>query len=117
MIVAISAVVVVLIGAGAAHLASERWVMPEARHLLLLAGAGLFLIFGHFFIFMAYRVGPTSAVAPFYYCFTVWAVISGLLVFGQFPNTLAVCGILLVVASGLTIVSLDQRKRRLTVVA
>jgi len=117
MIVAISAVVVVLIGAGAAHLASEHWVMPETRHLLLMAGAGFFLIFGHFFIFMAYRVGPTSAVAPFYYCFTVWAVISGLLVFGQFPNTLAVCGILLVVGSGLTIVSLDQRKRRLTVVA
>ncbi|MBZ9993476.1 DMT family transporter [Mesorhizobium sp. BH1-1-4] len=117
MIVAISAVVVVLIGAGAAHLMSERWVMPEARHLMLMAGAGFFLIFGHFFIFMAYRVGPTGAVAPFYYCFTVWAVISGLLVFGQFPNTLAVCGILLVVASGLTIVSLDQRKRRLTVIA
>lgn len=117
MIVAISAVVVVLIGAGAAHLVSERWVMPEAHHLLLMAGAGFFLIFGHFFIFMAYRVGPTSAVAPFYYCFTVWAVISGLLVFGQFPNALAVCGILLVVGSGLTIVSLDQRRRRLTVVA
>ncbi|TIX01698.1 MAG: DMT family transporter [Mesorhizobium sp.] len=117
MIVAISAVVVVLIGAGAAHLVSERWVMPGAHHLLLMAGAGFFLIFGHFFIFMAYRVGPTSAVAPFYYCFTVWAVISGLLVFGQFPNALAVCGILLVVGSGLTIVSLDQRKRRLTVVA
>ena len=59
MIVAISAVVVVLIGAGAAHLVSERWVMPEARHLILMAGAGFFLIFGHFFIFMAYRVGPT----------------------------------------------------------
>ncbi|RWC55122.1 DMT family transporter [Mesorhizobium sp.] len=117
MIVAISAVVVVLIGAGAAHLVSERWVMPGTHHLLLMAGAGFFLIFGHFFIFMAYRVGPTSAVAPFYYCFTVWAVISGLLVFGQFPNVLAVCGILLVVGSGLTIVSLDQRKRRLTVVA
>ena len=117
MIVAISAVVVVLIGAGVAHLVSESWVMPETRHLLLMAGAGFFLIFGHFFIFMAYRVGPTGAVAPFYYCFTVWAVISGLLVFGQFPNALAVCGILLVVASGLTIVSLDQRKRRLTVVA
>ncbi|ADV12723.1 DMT family transporter [Mesorhizobium ciceri] len=117
MIVAISAVVVVLIGAGAAHLVSERWVMPGAHHLLLMAGAGFFLIFGHFFIFMAYRVGPTSAVAPFYYCFTVWAVISGLLVFGQFPNTLAICGILLVVGSGLTIVSLDRRQRRLAVVA
>ncbi|SFO60470.1 EamA-like transporter family protein [Mesorhizobium sp. NFR06] len=117
MIVAISAVVVVLIGSGAAHLVSERWVMPEGRHLLLIAGAGLFLIFGHFFIFMAYRIGPTSAVAPFYYCFTVWAVISGLLVFGQFPNALAVCGILLVMASGLAIVSLDERRRRLAMVA
>lgn len=117
MIVAISAVLVVLVGAGLAHLVSEQWVVPEGRHLLLIAGAGLFLIFGHFFIFMAYRVGPTSAVAPFYYSFTVWAVISGLLVFGQLPNALAVCGILLVVASGLVIVSLDERRRRLTVVA
>ena len=117
MIVAISAVVVVLAGSGAAHLVSEQWVMPQGRHLLLIAGAGLFLIFGHFFIFMAYRVGPTSAVAPFYYCFTVWAVISGLLVFGQFPNALAVCGILLVMASGLAIVSLDERRRRLALVA
>ncbi|WP_352748070.1 DMT family transporter [Mesorhizobium sp. M0701] len=117
MVVAISAVIVVLAGAGVAHLVSEQWVVPEIRHLLLMGGAGLFLIFGHFFIFMAYRVGPTSVVAPFYYCFTVWAVISGLVVFRQLPNALAVCGILLVVASGLTIVSLDERKRRLTVVA
>ncbi|MER8839099.1 DMT family transporter [Mesorhizobium sp. M0684] len=117
MIVAISAVIVVLAGAGVAHLASEQWVVPEIRHLLLMGGAGLFLIFGHFFIFMAYRVGPTSVVAPFYYCFTVWAVISGVVVFRQLPNALAICGILLVVASGLTIVSLDERKRRLTVVA
>jgi drug/metabolite transporter (DMT)-like permease len=91
--------------------------MPQPHHLLLMAAAGFFLIFGHFFIFMAYRVGPSGVVAPFYYCFTVWAVISGLLVFDQLPNTLAICGILLVVASGLIIVSLDERRRRLTVVA
>ena len=36
------AVVVVLIGAGAAHLVSESWVMPETRHLLLIAGAAFF---------------------------------------------------------------------------
>jgi drug/metabolite transporter (DMT)-like permease len=117
MIVAISAVLVVLVGAGLAHLVTERWVVPGAHHLLLMAGAGFFLIFGHFFIFMAYRVGPTAVVAPFYYCFTVWAVISGLMVFGQLPNPLAIVGILLVVASGLAIVLLDQRRRRLAVVA
>jgi drug/metabolite transporter (DMT)-like permease len=117
MIVAISAVIVVLAGAVVAHLTFETWTPPETPHLLLLAGAGFFLIFGHFFIFMSYRVGPTGAVAPFYYCFSAWAVISGLVVFGQFPNALAVAGIVLVVASGLTIVLLDERKRRLAPVA
>ena len=117
MIVAISAVLVVLAGAGIAHLLTERWVVPGPHHLLLMAGAGFFLIFGHFFIFMAYRVGPAQLVAPLYYSFSVWAVISGLVVFGQFPNGLAIAGMLLVVASGLAIVLLDERKRRLTVVA
>jgi len=117
MIVAISAVIVVLVGAGAVHLVSESWVAPGPRHLMLLVGAGLFLIFGHFFIFMAYRIGPTGVVAPFYYTFTLWAVISGVIVFNDLPNTLALCGIGLVVASGLTIVMLDERRRRLTVVA
>jgi len=117
MIVAISAVIVVLVGAGVAHLLTEEWVMPGQRHLTLLLGAGLFLIFGHFFIFMAYRIGPTGVVAPFYYSFTVWAVISGLIVFSELPNALALAGIALVVASGLTIVMLDERRRRLTVVA
>ncbi|OEO28922.1 hypothetical protein VW23_027975 [Devosia insulae DS-56] len=117
MIVAMSAIIVVLLGAAAMHLLTENWVVPQTRHLLLLAGAGLFLIFGHFFIFMAYRVGPTGVVAPFYYFFTFWAVLSGLVVFGQFPNLLAISGIVLVVAAGLTIVVLDERKRRLVPVA
>lgn len=117
MIVAISAVIVVLVGAGAMHLATEAWIMPGPRHVALLLGAGLFLIGGHFFIFMAYRIGPTAAVAPFFYSFTIWAVLSGLIAFGELPNMLALCGIALVVASGLAIVLLDERRRRVTVIA
>lgn len=112
LIVAMSAVLIVLCGAGAAHLLSERWVMPGLNHVLLLLGSGFFLIIGHFFIFMAYRIGPTGVVAPFYYFFTLWAVLSGLLVFQQFPNALAIAGIALVVASGLAVVYLDNRKRK-----
>lgn len=113
MIVAVSAVLVVLVGSGVAHLLFERWVTPQPHHLALLGGAGLLLIFGHFFLFLAYRIGPTGVVAPFSYAFTVWAVISGLLVFGALPNPLAIGGIVLVVGSGLLIVTLDQRSRRL----
>lgn len=112
LIVAMSAVVVVVIGAGAAHLAAETWVTPSPRHLLLLAGSGFFLVFGHFFIFTAYRTAATATVAPFYYAFTVWAVISGFAVFGELPNALASAGILFVAGSGLAIVLMDRRSRR-----
>lgn len=61
---------------------------------------------------MAYRVGPIHAAAPFYYFFTVWAIIAGLVAFGDFPNLLAVAGIGLVLASGLAIVLVDRRARR-----
>ena len=69
-------------------------------------------MFGHFLIFMAYRIGPTQLVAPFFYTFTLWAMISGSLVFGALPNPLALAGIALVVASGLAVVLLDERSRR-----
>ena len=111
LIVAFSAAVVVLAGAAAMHLLTETWVAPGAWHLALLCGSGLFLMGGHFFIFTAYRVGPTRVVAPFYYTFTLWAVISGVLVFGHLPNRLALAGIALVAASGLAVVLLDGRRR------
>jgi drug/metabolite transporter (DMT)-like permease len=117
IVVALSAAVVVLIGATAAHLGFEAFVMSDGRDVLLLGGAGFFLIFGHFFIFMAYRVGSIQSVAPFYYSFTLWAVMSGVIVFGHLPNRLALAGILLVVASGLAVVHLDGRRRRLSPVA
>ena len=112
LVVAFGATLVVLLGAGLVHLLFEDWVAPTTRHLALLGGAGLFLFGGHFFIFMAYRIGPASTVAPFYYFFTFWAVISGVIVFEQLPNPLALAGILLVVASGIAVVLVDQRQRR-----
>ena len=112
LVVAFSAALVVLAGAATAHVLTETWVAPGPRHLALLAGSGLFLMGGHFFLFTAYRSGPTHAVAPFYYTFTLWAVISGVLVFGHLPNRLALAGIVLVAASGLAVVLLDERRRR-----
>jgi drug/metabolite transporter (DMT)-like permease len=112
LIVAFSAIIIVMIGAGGAHLTFERWVMPEGRHLLLLLGAGLFLMIGHISISAAYRTGDPGVVAPFYYMFAVWAVISGVVVFNTVPNTLAFVGIALILASGITVALLDERKRR-----
>lgn len=112
LVVALCAILMVMVGAGIATLVLEKWVMPQMHHIWLLLGAGFFLIFGHFFIFTSYRVGSASAVAPFYYGFSVWAVVSQLVVFQLMPNPLALAGIALIVGSGLAIVWLDERKRR-----
>jgi drug/metabolite transporter (DMT)-like permease len=117
LVVAFGASFVVLCGAGVLHLLLESWVTPEPRHVLLMGAAGLFLFFGHYLLFMAYRIGPTGAVAPFYYFFTFWAVVSGLVVFGDLPNPLALFGIVLIVASGVAVVLAGRRQRRLIPVA
>ena len=114
IVVAFGTLLFVMVGAGVASAVFEHFVMPSGRHLLLLAGAGLFLSLGHLFIFMSYRTGATSAVAPFYYMFAIWAVLSGWFVFGTLPNPLALAGIALILLSGVAIVLLDQRRRRAT---
>lgn len=116
-VVAYATLLLVMVGSGIVTFVFEDWVMPTPRHLLLLAGSGLFLSMGHLFIFLSYRTAATGAVAPFYYLFSVWAVLSGLFVFGTFPNTLALWGIGLIVASGIAVVLLDERRRRLVVLA
>ncbi len=117
IVVAYSTLVVVMLGAGVMHLLFEDWVVPGLRETLLLVAAGLFLVGGQFFLFLSYRTGATGAVAPFLYMFAVWAVISGVVVFGTLPNPLAVAGIVLIVGSGASIALLDERRRRLAITA
>lgn len=116
-VIAFSTVVIVTIGAGLAMLGFEAWVSPSPYQIALTIGAGFFLTLGQLFIFLAYRKGTAGSVAPFYYTFTIWAVISGMVVFGTVPNLLAIAGILLIIVSGVAVVALDERRRRLTVLA
>ena len=88
----------------------ESWQAPRDWHLAFLGFAGLFVTLGHVGLLLAYRLGRTAAVAPFFYSFALWAVLSGLLVFGVLPNALALVGIALIAGSGVAIVLLDQRR-------
>jgi drug/metabolite transporter (DMT)-like permease len=103
--------VMVMSASGILMILNEDIVMPSLTHVLYLLGAGFFVTLGHCGIFMAYRLGAPGAVAPFFYSFAVWAVLSGLIVFGELPNPLALVGIAAIVASGLGIILLDRRRR------
>ncbi len=110
LVVALATIIAVMAVAGLSTMAFEAWVMPGSANLLKMLAAGLFLVGGHTFVFLAFRFAKAAAIAPFYYTFTLWAVISGLLVFGDVPNALAIAGMLLILASGLASVTLDQRR-------
>lgn len=111
-IVALSAVLVVVVGSGIAMLAAEEWHAPSVANLVHSAFSGFFLVFGHLFLFLSYRAAPVRVIAPFIYMFTVWALVSGVVVFGDVPNMVAFAGIALIVASGVAIALIDRRARR-----
>ena len=54
--------------------------------------------------------GRTASVAPFFYSFALWGVVSGLVIWGELPNVLALTGIALIAGSGIAIVLLGQRR-------
>ena len=110
MVMTFATNVMVMLASGLMSFGFESWRAPAAWHLAFLGLAGLFVTFGHIGVLLAYRLGRTAAVAPFFYSFAVWAVLSGLVVFGALPNALALAGIALVISSGVAIVVVDQRR-------
>ncbi|MDE2444880.1 MAG: DMT family transporter [Alphaproteobacteria bacterium] len=105
-------IIMVALGAAAVGLVTEQWLMPSSRSILLMAGAGLFMMLGHMFTFLAYRNASAQAVAPFYYSFMVWAVAAGYVIFGDIPNLYAMIGMSLILASGLGIAFMERQHSR-----
>jgi drug/metabolite transporter (DMT)-like permease len=102
--------VMVMAAAGAMSAVVEVWTPPTHRHLAFLGAAGIFVTLGHAGVLAAYRLGHATLIAPFFYSFAIWAVLSGLVVWGALPNALALAGILLIVVSGVATTLLDQRR-------
>jgi drug/metabolite transporter (DMT)-like permease len=109
IVVALTTIIAVMVVAGLSTVGFETWVPPSNANILKMLAAGLFLVGGHTFVFLAFRFAKAAAVAPFYYTFTLWAMLSGLVVFGDIPNWLSIIGIAFILGSGLASVALDQR--------
>ena len=112
-LVATFTVLVILACAGLiGMLAFETPVMPTGRHVMLMVLAGATGVAGHLLLYITYRIGEARTVAPFMYTLTLWAVLSGLILFGDVPNRMAVGGMALVALAGLAIIWLEGRQRR-----
>ena len=78
-----------------------EWQPFSSTSALQLTGATGFLIFGYIASVSAMRFGDIGFVAPFRYVSLLVALILGVMVFGEWPNLLAIVGATVVVATGL----------------
>ena len=85
-----------LIGSGG----SAAGTIPVEDIPALLGAAG-FLVLGYIFSVSAMRHGEIDFVAPFRYTILIWAIVLGLLVFGEVPDRWTVIGSIVIVATGL----------------
>jgi drug/metabolite transporter (DMT)-like permease len=99
IIVTVSAAVVTLASLG--FTAVETWRWPQNSTLLILLGASAALLAGQAWLVAAMRTGHIGAVAPFRYSMVLWAIVAGYVVWGEIPDAAAWAGISIVTAAGL----------------
>lgn len=81
----------------------RAWVWPQAGDLAIMAGIGVASAVGGYTISQAYRLGEAATIAPFEYISLVLAIIWGITIFSEYPDTIAWLGILLIFAAGLLV--------------
>ncbi|MXQ06527.1 EamA family transporter [Alphaproteobacteria bacterium GH1-50] len=86
--------------------------MPGGGDWGLLVLMGLLAPIGHLFFAFALRIAPSATLAPMQYLEIPVAAVLGWLIFREFPNGLALAGIVVTVAAGLYVVLRERRLSR-----
>ncbi len=86
---------------GAAMIPVQGWVTPSLTHVGLLLAAATVVVAGNHAMILAFRGVEVSLVSPFRYTVMVWAIVSGIAVFGEWPDMASWIGIGLIVGAGL----------------
>ncbi len=81
------------------------WVMPGQQEWMLMVFMGVVGLFGQFLLIKAYSAAASSLLAPFAYTQIIWAMLIGLFVFGDFPNTSTIVGVLIIISGGFLVTS------------
>jgi drug/metabolite transporter (DMT)-like permease len=77
------------------------WITPSFDQLLVLAAIGLIAGLAQVLMTEGYRSGEATLLAPFEYSAIVFATVLGVVFWAEVPDFWDVCGIAIIVASGL----------------
>ncbi|MDJ0628699.1 MAG: DMT family transporter [Rhodobacter sp.] len=92
-------------------------VLPGPVDWILLAALGLLGTVAHLLMTWSLRFAPAATLAPMQYLEIPVATVIGWLVFRDFPNDLALAGIVLTVAAGLYVIARERAVSRATALA
>ncbi len=82
--------------------APGAWSLPTGPlDALMFVATGVVGALGHLMLVRAYETASASSLAPYGYSHAAAALVFGLVIFGQFPDGLALAGLALIVLSGL----------------
>jgi drug/metabolite transporter (DMT)-like permease len=91
---------------------AEPWSMPDPSPFVAIVISAAFLIVAFILMVVAFRGTDVSAVSPFRYSIVLFAVLFGVLVFGELPDRTAFLGILVIVAAGLYMLHRETARQR-----
>lgn len=77
------------------------WETPSLADAVLMAFFGWFGYVGHLFLVYALGQAPASVLAPYNYAGFLWALLVGLMVFGELPDGMTLLGAGIILGAGL----------------
>jgi len=89
-----------------------NWQTPSLHDALLMAALGAMAMSGHLLLTNAFRFASAAALAPFTYSQIIFAGVVGLIAFGHTPDTGAIAGMAIIIASGLVMAWVQGRQPR-----
>lgn len=97
---------------GALLLPFETWRMPTAHEWVLVAITGFTSLGGFYWSAEAMRRSDVTVVIPFRYSLIPYGVLSGILVFGEYPDRTTYLGIWIILAAGLYALHRERLRTR-----
>ena len=88
------------------------WVTPTPRDFVLLLMLGVVATLAHIAVNKALKLAPAAIIMPYQYTQIIWAVIFGIVIFGDWPDQMMIMGSALIIAAGLFIFWREQKVGR-----
>ena len=86
------------------------FVLPSLEQLAIFVGIGIMGGTGGLLLIAATRRSPANVIAPVQYSQLIWAIVFGAAFFGEYPDYIAVIGLVIVLSAGLANVLTEKLK-------